>query len=165
MSGVSQCEERDGEQRQRDIHSDNSCSSGTFPSSCRGKTKEFGTSEQGEADVGFSNRVESFRSPSRSAKLTRNGSSISVSCAGASGTEDGAGEEVEERGVVGTREGDGVGGLRGTWAGGGVCTSVGELGREGEGSDGVRENIFGPSSARREWRRSVSVEVKSVPGG
>ena len=85
MSGVSQCGERDGEQR--DIHSDKSCSS---PSSCRGKTN--GTSEQGEADVGFSNRVESFRSPSRSAKLTRNGSSISVSCAGASGTEDGAEE-------------------------------------------------------------------------
>ena len=124
MSGVALCGEGDGEQR--DIHSDKSCSRGTstFPS-CREKTKGLGASEMGEVEMGFSNRVESFRSPSRSAKLTRNGSSISVSCTGASGTDEGVGEQ-EERGVAGVKEGDGVGGQRGTWAGGGVCTDVGE---------------------------------------
>ena len=112
VSGTSLCGERDGEQRDR--HSDKSCTSGswTFTSCSGGNANGFGiTSEEGETDAGFSKRVESFRSPSRSAKSTKNGSSVSMLGAGASGTE----EEEEEEGV----------GERGTCAGGGVCTGEG----------------------------------------
>lgn len=63
--------EREGEHRDR--HSDRSRSVSSWDSGS-GNTKLLSTS--GEGDEGLSERIDSFRSPSRSAKLTRNGSSV-----------------------------------------------------------------------------------------
>lgn len=62
--------EREAEHSDR--HSDRSRRGSSWDSE-RGNTKSVSTS--GEEDVGLSERTDSFRSPSRSAKLTRNGSS------------------------------------------------------------------------------------------
>ena len=120
-----------------------------------------------EVVVGLSKRAESFRSPSKSAKLARNGSSIMAeSLAVASGMIVGE-EKDEDCAGTGFEEKDGTGGDRGD----GVTTVLvmggGDMERVDAGETGcVDEEVrLDPNSERNICkRRSVSI-VESVPGG
>ena len=66
--------EREGEQRDR--HSDKSMRRGSCTWESDNGNKLLSTSGEGNVE-GFSKGTESFNKPSKSAKLTRNGSSVS----------------------------------------------------------------------------------------